>query len=312
MRIPILIVIPLSLAVIATVWWAGTRDKDFMTPPTEEKLAEIRQKVEASLVKPPTRDEIPVVSQPGGQQTPPAEPAPVEPPKPAIDPGNLAAPAKLDTYADQAFKGGEYLIELASFLENEGHIVRAALAWERILDSTKPTAEQTRSATNAMKRLKPRMAAWNDDPATAHTIVIQAGTGRKVVKRLKPILEQAAKDIEKSSSGLLKVKTNITVGKGQTFNDAAPPIALWFSGGAKDAPATEVISFTAGEKEDLDALTNQTLYNVLRAYFTRSTLTPPSPAASDEPFQESLEKRVTRLSWDRLGTTLNPQPTANP
>ncbi|MGC4129375.1 MAG: hypothetical protein QM564_07400, partial [Bergeyella sp.] len=66
------------------------------------------------------------------------------------------------------------------------------------------------------------------------------------------------------------------------------------------------------EKDDLNAVANQTLYNILRAYFTRSTLTPPTPAPANEPFQESLEKRITRLSWERLGTTLNPQPMANP
>lgn len=312
MRIPILLVIPLSIAAIALAWWTGTRDDDFITPPSEQTLTQIRQRVENSLARPPERD-APATSNPqrgDGQKI--VEAPPPEPPKPAIDPGNLAEAPKLDTYADQAFKGGEYLVELASFLETEGHVLRANLAWERILDSIQPTAEQARAATHAMKRLRPRIAPWNDDPAAAKTIIIQAGTGKNAAKKLKPILDQAAKDIEKASSGILKVKTNITVGKGQTFNDKAPPIALWFSGGAKDAPATEALTFTAEEKLDLNAVTNQTLYNILRAYFSRSTLTPPAPAPANEPFQESLEKRITRLTWDRLGSTLNPEPTANP
>lgn len=313
-RIPIPLAIVLLLALIAGIWWKETRHFDFMTPPTPEKLAEIKKKTELSLAAPPKVDDAIIVK---GTLNPdliqkPIEPSlPVEPPKPAIDPGNLSTSPTLDLYADQAFKGAVYMVELASYLETEGHLLRSHLAWERVLDSTKPEEEQLTAAVNALKRLQPSIAKWNNDPAKSTTIVIQAGTGKKITKKLKPILEQAAKNIETASSGLLKVKTNITVGKGQTLNQGATPVAIWFSGDIKDAPATEVLSFTAEDNDNLDLLTSQTLYSVLRSYFARTTLTPPPQAPENEPFLETLQKRVTRLTWERLGTALNAKPEPN-
>jgi len=307
-RIPIPVAVILSLMLVGGIWWRKTAHYDFLTPPSEAKLAQIRHKMEESLAKPPqVEDAISIRGSGMAEPAPkPVEALPVEPPKPAIDPGNLAAPPALDSYADQAFKGPAYLIELASFLETEGHFLRAYSAWERILDSTKPDDEQAKIATNAIKRLRPSIAKWNDDPSRSATVIIQVGTGKKITKKLKPVLEQAAKDIEQASSGLLKVKTNIAVGKGQALEQGATPVAMWFSGGGKDAPATEVLSFTATDADNLELLITQTLYSILRSYFTRSTLNSPTAAMEGERFSETLEKRVTRLTWERLGSTLNP------
>ena len=96
-RVPIPVVIFLVVAVVTGVWWSGTRDVDFTTPPSDEKLKEIRTRVESSFPQMEKTDDT--ISQPAAPPEP-EKPVVVEPAKPPINPGDLSVPATLNQYND--------------------------------------------------------------------------------------------------------------------------------------------------------------------------------------------------------------------
>ncbi|RYD17739.1 MAG: hypothetical protein EOP88_24990, partial [Verrucomicrobiaceae bacterium] len=206
MRVPIPVVILLVLAVAGGTWWQNTRHMDFMTPPSQARLELVRAQAEELFpeVKEPDEPEKPV------EPPPPEPPPPVEPPKPEIDLGDLAAAPTLVDYSLRAPDGVPHLIELATALEEKGEFQRALLAWERVLDLGKPDDSQATTALSAIRRLRPTLPDWNTKPETAITVTLHAGTGKKLAKTIAPVLESVAKDLERASSGIVKVKTQVT------------------------------------------------------------------------------------------------------
>lgn len=303
MRVPIPLVILLCLAVVGGAWWYGTRNADFLSPPPEAKLAEIRSR--AAYPVPATHSPVDAIAK--AAETPPAPPPPLpEVPKPVIELGDLESPPVLHEYADIADKGAAHLIDLAVLLETEGEFQRALLAWERVIDSTKPDETQAISATSAIKRLRSAIPDWNKDPASAIAITLQAGTGKKTAKLLTPVLEQAARDIELASAGLLKVKAAITAGKDRKADTGPAPVALWLAGPAKGSRSTEVLSFTVGTPESLTEEINKTVFQIIRGYLTRAIqLTPPVAIEEGEKPLDALGSHITRRQWRDLGTVLN-------
>jgi hypothetical protein len=301
-RVPIPLVILLCLAVVGGAWWYGTWNADFLTPPSESELAEIRARAAHAL--PATHYPEDAIAKAG--ETPAPPPPPAEEPKPVIELGDLESPPVLHEYADLANKGAAHLIDLAVLLETEGEFQRALLAWERVIDSAKPDETQTISATSAIKRLRPAIPAWNKDPASSIAITLQAGTGKKTTKLLKPVLEQAALEIEQASAGILKVKAAITAGKDRKADTGPAPVALWLAGPAKDSRSTEVLSFTVGSPESLTEEINKTVFQIICGYLTRAIqLTPPVAIEEGEKPLDALGSHITRRQWHDLGTVLN-------
>ncbi len=297
-RIPIPVVILLVLAVIGGIWWRNTHAMDFITPPSETRLEQIRTEVRASFPKEKKiLVELPIPKKP--------EPAPlVEPPKPSIDLGDLAATPKLQDYGERSPRGASHLMELARVLEGNGEFQRALLAWERVLDLTKPDDAQVATALSAVRRLRPTLPDWNTKPDAAINVTLHAGTGRKLAKTLIPILEETARDLEKASVGIIKMKSQVTIGK--TSAREATPIALWFAGPGKKPVSTEVLSFTVGKPEALREEVMKTAYQLIRTHLARTTAyTPPTTPAKEESFHDALRTRITRLSWSELATGLN-------
>lgn len=307
-------VIPLCLLVIAGAWWQGTRQLNFMTPPPEEKLEQVKKKVLESF---------PAPKEPAAA---PAPPPPLqesqEPPvqvKPEIDLGQLGHPPALNEYMDRSELGAAHFVELAGQLEEKGEFQRALLAWERTLDVGKPDAAQAASAVSAIKRLRPTLPDWNTDAGKTQTVLLQAGTGRSTAKVLGPILEATAAELTKASSGLLKVSTKLTPGKELKNTKELTPIAIWLSGPEKDNRATEVMSFKTATKETLPDDLRRTVFQVLRGYLTRGGTQPPPPALADgEAPADGFNSHITRQQWLMMGTILNlpvakpPEPPAPP
>lgn len=303
-RVPIPLVILLSILVVGGVWWYGSRDKDFLTPPSEQELALIRERVEASAPKTPPVEipPPPVVETP----PPPPPPPPQEPPKPVIEFGDLGSPPTLQEYSGHADKGAAYLVELATLLETKGESQRALLAWERVLDCGKPDESQIQAAISAIQRLRPTVPDWNPDPKKALAITLQAGTGRKTAKLLAPVLEQTAREIERASAGILKVTAKVTAGKDTRGASSPAPVAVWLAGPAKNARSTEVLSFTVGTPDQLGDDVRLTVFQILRGFLGRKANQCPPPAALEgEPPAEVLATHITRSSWHELGTLLN-------
>lgn len=291
----------LCLAVIGGTWWYQTRKLDFLSPPSGERLAEVRARVKTSL--PPESVPAAEIASPPPLNEPPPPP---EDPKPVIELGDLQNPPALNEYADLRDKGASHLIELAVLLETEGEIQRTLLAWERVLDCGNPDETQTNAAIAAIKRLRLKLPDWNNDPKKQVEIVLQAGTARKAVKSLTPVLQETARELERASAGLLKVSTKITPGKDPKSSKTPVPIAIWLSGPAKDSRSTEVMSFTAGKAESLPDEVRRTSLQVVRGFLGRGAggATPPPPAEG-EILGEVLNSHVTRHQWLILGHLLN-------
>ncbi len=304
MRVPIPVAILLVLTVVIGIWWGNTRHLDFMKPPSEATLAQIRVNIESSL---PKQNEIDAATSLPVVEPLPAPPPPAAPPKPPIDLGDLAAPPTLHEYGNLPSKGADYMIELATALEKKGEFQRGLLAWERVLDLTKPNEAQAAMAVSSIQRLRPTLPDWNTKPEAAVKIMLHAGTGRKLAKILTPILDDVARTLEISSSGIIKVKAKVTAGKTNTAANASTPVALWFAGPDKNSPSTEVLSFTVDSPEAIRSEIFRTVLLVIRGHLSRTTTyrLPSALGNGDDP-QQALDSRVTRLSWNAFATSLNP------
>ena len=306
MRVPIPVVILLVLAVVGGVWWTNTRHLDFLKPPSETTLQEIRQKVESTL--PRVDEESPPEPAPAVVKAP-EPPPPVEEEKPKIDLGDLTTPPTLQGYGEITPIGPAHVIGLATALEESGEFQRALLAWERVIDLTKPNEAQAATAISAIKRLRPTLPDWNSKLEAAVAIELRAGTGKQLAKELTPILEGVARDLEAASSGVVKVKPTVTAGKSSAAGKAPVPVAIWLTGSGKKPASTEVLSFTVDSPEALRQEVMKTVFQLVRSHLASSTAyTPPAALGAGEEPQSALNFRITRLCWSDFATSLNLPP----
>jgi hypothetical protein len=311
-RVPIPVVLLLVLAVVGGVWWFNTRHMDFLTPPSAARLEEIRISVESSL---PRGDEkADAVSAPVVVQEP--ESAPAVETKPAIDLGDLSVPPTLASYKDFAPQGPAHMIEVAKALEEKGEFQRALFAWERVIDLTQADEAQAAMAISSIKRLRPTLPDWNVNEATMTSITLHAGTGTKLAKALTPVLESVARDLEKASSGTIKVKAVVTAGKSSTLAKGPSPVAIWLAGPDKKSASTDVLSFTVDSPDALRETTLKNVFQLVRSQLARSgTYIPPAALADKENPLDALNSRITRLCWSEFAASLivvpNTVPNAN-
>ncbi len=304
MRVPIPVVILLVLTVVGGLWWNYTRNLDFMTPPTAQQLAEVRQKIESSFPQVEMGDAISV---PEHVEAPPPPPPPPLPPP--VDLGDLSVPPALDSYVERATEGPHALIRLARALEDKGEFQRALLAWERVVDLAKPDDSQYATALAAIRRLRPTLPDWNLKPEAALAIELHAGTGKQLAKELGPVLEGVARDLVRASSGVLTVKSVVTAGKTNQVKGAVP-VAMWLTGPGKNATSSDVLSFTVASPDALRDQVASTVFQLVRSYLAKATtFTQPLSPVVGETMVEAMENRVTRLEWSAFGVWLNtPQP----
>lgn len=303
MRVPIPVVLFLVLAVVGGVWWTQTRDYDFMTPPSEARLEEIRVDVESSFPQAGQPDDA--ISVPVAAPEPPPPPLKV---KPAFELGDVSSKPELDAYLNRAARGPDHLDELATRLEAAGYFQRALLAWERVLDQSDPNEEQVAEAVSATRRLRPTLPNWNTDPAAALPITLQAGTGRSVAKRLSPVLDEVARELELASSGIVTVSPSVAAGR-DLPGTTPSPIAIWLAGPDNKSSSTEVLSFTIKNPDTLREDVLRTVYILLRGQLERAkNLTPPAALAEGEDPREALEFRVTRRAWKEFANALDSPP----
>jgi len=305
MRIPLYAAILLCLLTVSLIWWAATRDMNFLTPPSEARLNEIREEALASL--PASRledDAISInVAPPDDTITIPDTTAQVEP----ADLGDITSPPVLDSYSDRAPEGSVKLLALAAALEKAGAFQRALLAYERILDLSESDPEQIQSAVSSIRRLKPTLPDWNADPETATQAVIHIGTGEKFAEVLPDIIAEITRDLNTSSSGIVRFTHELHIGRTIQNAEAPTPVALWITGPGEDALSTDVLSFTTDEPETLRNDLTKTYFNLVRGHLSKTASYNPAPEALDDPLA-AMESHITRLLWKEFGKSLNPKP----
>lgn len=297
MRVPIPVVILLCLCVVGGAWWAGTRTHDFLTPPSGSQLAD-RSQTSVDEITP--QDNVPDLGA-ASQTTEANKPVLVFPALKSHDES-----PQLTEYRNQATSDPALLAETAHHLENQEKRQRALLAWERILDTATPDETRAAEALQSIKRLRSIMPDWNADPAKTIAIRLQAGAGKSTAEILPPILEQIARDLEKASSGILKITPIVTSGRDVPNSRGGSPIAIWFSGPGTEATSTEVFVFTSGSPDVRRDDLLKTLLRLLRSYLARTaSLTVPEAGDAGEPPIDAIQLRITRFGWHELGSRLN-------
>ena len=304
MRVPIPIVLLLSLAVMAGVWWYGSRGRDFLTPPPESRLAEIRSTATTDPGQHNVADEM-SIAPPGTHQ--PLVPLPEPAPKATVDTGDTSRPPTLAEYRLHARGNPALLPELADALEAKGEIQRALLTHERILDSTKPEPDQLAASVRAVRRLRAMLPDWQTDPAAAVPVTLQIGAAKTTADALAPVVNELAAEMTRASSGLLAVDVKIHAGRDNGPDTLPPPVALWLGGREEAAASTAVISFTAGDHDKPLDDVSAALLELLRGQVApAASLNIPQAVLRNESPTEMLHTHVSRLLWRELGTMLNP------
>lgn len=303
MRYPLSITVPSCLVVISLSWWLGTRHKNFMQPPDAATLEQIRIRAQQAFPVPYQADDA--VSSPADSRSPGStQDRPI-----SLRPEELTRPPTLADFRNHAKAGTQRLIELAQSLERSGDPQRALIAWERVIDSTKPDEAQAKAAIQRIQILRQQLPVWNPNPEDATPIVLHAGTGARTAKQIQSLLEESARNLEIASSGILKVNAEIAAGVDDLAASGSTPVALWLSGPGEATRSTYIgsISVDANGKPDEDL--NHSLFRILRGYVDRElALTPPIAPENSVSIADAFKHHITRHAWQELGKTLNLAP----
>jgi hypothetical protein len=277
---------------------------DFTTPPPAAELEQVRQRVQSTLPKVELEKSTPpvaIVEKPA--------PPPPAPPKPIVDLGDLKAEPSLSEYTKNSIDGSDSAVELATQLEAKGEFKRALLAWERVIDLTKPDERQAGVAIASIQRLRPTLPLWNEKSKLARPITLHASAGKKMAKSLLPILEEVARDLERASSGIIKVKVKVSAGRTNSPAQHATPMAIWLTGADSRSSSTAVRSFTVGSADALRPAILKNVFRITRSHLSRwTTFTAPADLNDAENPLDALSYRLTRLCWSEFATALNPPP----
>lgn len=301
MRIPLPITIISCLLAAALMWFVGTRDKDFTTPPTPEELIETAQKWEQGRphIPPPKPINATLTADPSTSR-PLAPTTPVRAKPEVLPTGNLLHAPALSEYGNWGSKGGPAMVALATLLETKGELQRARLAWERVIDTANPDESDRILAVTAIKRLSATLPPWNPDPSGDIRLTLHAGATLEDKGALEDALKTVAQLISEASGNVVRVDTMASIGKTRGAKTPRIPIAIWFSRPGDTPAETPPISFMADPSQK-DMLTSQIeagVYALLRAHLASETNFSPLPEypAGVKP-DDLIRYHITRLMW---------------
>ncbi len=312
MRIPVPLVISSCVLAAVVTWYFGTRHADFTKPPTKaekEKIvrdwkADNESDVSLDLSKKTavnTSEEVKKTQASTEKKTTES----VKNDIPKIPLGDIEASPKLSEYGEFGDLGAQALIQLATDLEGKHANERALLAWERVLDSTLSNQTQIKQASEAIKKLKPSVGAWNPDPTSELTITLHAGSSTENKEALRDALDATAAVITEASGYILHVKTELSVKKKSNgIKLPRTPVAIWFTHSTtspkRKIVKTPPLSFMAdpSQKEMLANQFQAAVYALISAHMAETTnyaKFPEYPAGVTP--DELLKYYVTRLMW---------------
>ena len=293
--VPLKFALPLLFIIPLVVWFSGIRKYDFITA----------RDIPASELRPafasPVDREIAGMATAGAASTTGED----EPELPEIDPGDFQTAPGLDEYLSDAELGAAALFQLAQKLQNAGQVQRAALAFERILDSTPPGGSTRAEAVEALAPLKAGLPLWNSDPQASVPLQIHLDTVRPP---------------ESLSGAIATLSELVMVGSG---NQSLPsfqihpsdppsellpssPVAMWLTVPSEDPeiPSLAVVTLIPESDEDLDARLTYGLYQLLARRITSiAQLTALPPLQQDEDAENAVVNKVTRLAWKQILAT---------
>lgn len=292
--IPRWIALLLAVLVIGVVWHVGTRDLDFMAPPTATQIEMAKTRASQQLAHP--SDLFAVHSDPASA-TPapeppapePVEPAPVDYPKIAF--GDLSEEPILDAWTELEDIPAASFIDLASRLEAETRMAWARVAWERVIDHSSADEDELQAAIKGILRTQLTPTPHSGETIPKLTITITAPNDRVQLSRR--AAADAAEELTKASSGLIQftskasssreltTELEIGIGAGETISAIRIP--------APESPA--------GYLEATLQAAFRLISSQLAADEALQPVTLPAPG---EKSAESLATRITRIAWFSL------------
>ena len=233
MRIPFYIVILLCIITALSIWFYGTQDKDFITPPSDEKLSQIREQWREDH----TDKTLPQIS---------TDPSPsvgqnLEKAKPIPDPTAAAKLTVTDTNSDNKLslfhykelakeKSAQAIIAFAQDLESKGKKSRALLAWERVLDTCKSNTEERTAALIAIKKLRSEITQpLQPFSETLATLTLNIGASIRDTSSLQKSVDSITQQINGSAAGVINCESQLIIGIPQGDQPPKTAIAIWLS-----------------------------------------------------------------------------------
>ena len=295
MRIPVPVVIGSVVVSVALCWWLRTRHMDFLSPAgTLKPLPE--------FMTDPVKPKVASGPAPEAEVSAPEPPAP--PAKSDLDLGDLESAPGLAEYSEYASKGAGHMVSLATELELKGHWDRSLLAWERVLDSCRPSPQERKTAEDAIMRIRPTLTYWNIDPAGDIPLLLQMATRKAASKNQKTAMQEAADFLRKDSDHTLLIEARVSWASRKTTEDL--PVTIYFSNSSKGE------SKSRGLNPGNDAVEHHQLLILSNAYqLLRQELADldgiVSPENSSHPGDPKLDfqRQITRLHWSRFAESLN-------
>lgn len=268
---------------------------DFLTPPNEKKLSQVRATWQKHIPHiPPPR-----VSIPKKPTTPKA------PKAPHFDLGDLLAAPSLSTY-DNYMQRPDILEKIAPILEKKGEKQRALLAWERLVESPQASAQQYQQSKENIQRLKTSLPPWNPDPLAAIPLSLHIGATPPDKALLLQALKDVAHLVESSSGYTIRLTTSLHIGKGKTpLHLNKTPMAIWIKGKKEE---TLPLSFMVNPY-DSEALKEGFLRAVFMLLISDMKMRhiPFLPTVPDKksPVQKALFSCISRHQWELFAKHLS-------
>ena len=303
MRVPLPIALVLIIALVGGLWWARTKDMDFMTPTGRiGNLPEFVTRPYDSSPAPDLPAPVARAAEAGETDRPPAEPS-----QNSLEFGDLASSPGLAEYSEHVPKGAAFLSRLAVMLETQGEFQRALLAWERVIDSTDATHAELEQAGDALERLQPNLPHWNIDPEGDLNILLQFGTTRPHDETFNRVAQDVADFLRQDSSDIVAVIPRITTSH---FPEAPAqsPIAIYLTGPSDGESAQSNVLSINPPPDDPAAIRRdilQVVYRLVQARIaTLEGVTIPQAATYPEEPERDFKRRLTRLHWKYFADSL--------
>ncbi|MGJ8676588.1 MAG: hypothetical protein ACSHX0_03640 [Akkermansiaceae bacterium] len=312
MRISLLIVIPLCLMTLLGTWLLGTRGIKFTTAPSPERISQVTAAwqddqahaiTSQSGISAANQTSLPLAktllsnTEAAAAQTSP----------PPIPTGDLTAAPKLSQYATHASAGSLAFIQLAQHLETVASPQHARLAWERVIDMTRPDSSERASALSAIQRLKSTQQPWPQSTENQITLILHAGTNSQETSILQTALGSVANKINLYSDHIVNISVQITLGNDATEQTALTPIAMWFSSNSTPPSETDPISVIT-DTTNAEILTpdiERGIYRLIQSRLSNKTSFSPLPEIPENTVHDNaLELHVTRLMWREFALSI--------
>lgn len=297
-RVPLPVVILAVPVVIGATWWSGTRQYDFLKPPTATEIETARSRASLELARPSDLfaiDRLPENEPTTAQPSPPEPPPAPKPKPPRIDVSDPAAAAPLDAWITRSDLPAGSFIELASRLEAEGHLSWARTTWERVIDLAEASSDDREVAVRAIARIRASMPPPAETPAEAPEIHLQISAPADRVGLTRRAAEEAAAALTQATDRRVKFAPKVISDSGESASLATRLVR------ASEA-AEELPSVAVDAPSDPDALRRAILQSAFKLVASElavhDELQPISPPLEGEPPAESLATRITRRAWD--------------